>query len=81
MVGNRHGLEVDIFQAANVDRSHAIALRIGALAEGMYAADRTESMLDYVLIEGIGAHVLLRRHEMQARARDEPHEGTLALTN
>ena len=76
-----YGCKIDVFQAANVDRGHAIALGIAALAIGVDAADRTEHVLDGVLVEGVAGGVLLGREQLQLVAGNEPEQRTLALAD
>ncbi len=53
-------------------------LGIDGLAERMDAAGRAEAVLDQVPVEGVGAHLLLGRAQLQLFAGHEPHEGALA---
>jgi hypothetical protein len=55
---DRNAFQVDSFEAANIDRAHAIALGIDAFAIGVNAAGLAKAVFDNVLIEGIGADVL-----------------------
>jgi len=80
-MGDRHRREVNAFEAPDVDRGHAVSLGIDPLTVRMNAANRTEAVLDYVLVEGIRARVLLRRQQAQILAGDEPQQGTLALAH
>src|SRR5688500_13832457 len=72
------GHQVHCFQAADIDRRHRLARRIFCLGEGMNAAARAESMLDGVLVEGIGAHLLFGSEQAQPVARHEPEKRALA---
>src|SRR5688572_15705276 len=75
---DRKLLEIDALEAAGVDRRHALARRIDALAEGMDAAGRAEMMLDDVLVERVDLGVLLGSEETEVLARHEPEERSLA---
>src|SRR5688572_25658578 len=44
----------------------------------MHAADRAEVMLDEVLVEGVGAHLRVRREQPEFLARREPQQRALA---
>lgn len=73
--------QVNSFQAPEIDRSHPIAFRIGALGVRMYAAGGAKAMFDYVPVERIGAGVFFRREEAELLPRDEPQQRAFALAN
>jgi hypothetical protein len=74
-------LELDAFEATDVDCSYDIAIGIDALAVGMHATLGTEAVFDGVLVERVSAGVLVWRQKPQLVARDEPHERALALAD
>src|SRR5690606_6300529 len=78
---DRYRVEVDVLEAADVDRRRALALRIRAFGERMNAADEAEAMLDRLAVEKIRAQVLDRRQEPQPLARHEPQERALAAAH
>ena len=81
VVLNRNGLQIDAVDAANVDCDHCIAFRICAFAKWMNAADRTESVLDSVLVECVCAGRAFRRKKMEFLWRHEPQQRALALAD
>lgn len=71
---HRHGAQVDVFQAADVDGRHGGAVRSLAFTEGMHAAGGTEVMLDHMLVEGIGGQRGVRVVQLQLVAGHEPQQ-------
>jgi hypothetical protein len=61
---NRNRFQIDIFQTANVDSRHTVALRINTFAKRMDAACIAKSMLDHMLVERVGTERLLRRQKL-----------------
>jgi len=64
--------QIDVLEAANVDRRHRVSRGLPTLAEGRAAAGGTEAMPDGVRVEGIGGEMLLALNHGQGNAR---HEG------
>src|ERR1700761_7524931 len=56
-----HRLQIDAFQATDIDGGHRVALRVGGLREGMDAAGLAEPMFNLVLVEEVSAHVVVFR--------------------
>ena len=56
VVHDRYAGEIDVFETADIDGRHVVALRIGAFAIRVHAAHRAEAVLDDVLVEGEGVH-------------------------
>src|SRR6266850_3295432 len=69
--------KLDAFEAARIHCRHLVAFRIGGFAERVDAAIGAEAVLDGVLVEQVGAQILLRRQQMQFLARNEPHKHSL----
>src|SRR5262245_17054731 len=74
-------VEVDVLEAADVDRRARLAVRPDTLAERMHAAIRAEAVLDDVAVERVRRHVALGRQQLELLARHEPHDGALALAD
>ena len=70
----RYGRKVDSVDAAQVDRGHAVALRVRAFAVWMDAAGGAEAMLDRMLVEGVGAGGVFRGEQGESVAGDEPEQ-------
>jgi hypothetical protein len=51
-------LEIYAVQAANIDQSHFGSAPYTASAEGLTATDRTELVLDQMLVEGVRGELL-----------------------
>jgi hypothetical protein len=66
---DRHRGQLDAFQAAQIDRGHAIALRVRPLAIRMDPAHRAEAVPDHVLVEQVGVGVVFRRQQPQRLVR------------
>src|SRR5579862_616081 len=77
----RDTFELDPLQTPNVDGGRAHSFGIGTLAVWMDAADRTVAMLDCMLVEQVGAGVLLGREQSQFVAWHKPHDRALALAH
>src|SRR5262249_30268821 len=75
---DRERAQVDIGQAAHVDRNRIRAALVPAEGEGRAAALRAELMPDDVLVEGVFAERRLRGLEPQRRAGREPQQEPLA---
>src|SRR5207245_11334000 len=58
---HRDRVQIDAFEATNVDGGHRVALRVGGQREWMDAASLAEPMLDAMLVEEVSAHVLVCR--------------------
>src|SRR3977135_1126808 len=69
--------KLDAFEAARIHCRNLVAFRIGGFAERVDAAIGAEAVLDGVLVEQVGAQILLRRQQMQFLARNEPHKHSL----
>lgn len=75
---HRHFFQVDIFQAADIDRGRRVAFGIRTFGIGMDAAHWAEAVLDDVLVECMGADVFFGREQLQLVTGCEPQKGTLA---
>ena len=75
---DRNGVEVDAFEAPDVDGSHVIAFRVHALGVRMNPAGRAGPMLDDVLVERIRRRAAFRCQETKLAPRHEPQPRTLA---
>lgn len=78
---NRNALQVDSFEAANVDRGNRIALWIDAFPVRVNAASSAKAVLDHVLVERVCADVLFRAEQAQLLARHKPEKRSLAGTH
>ncbi len=78
---HRDAVKREALDAADVQRRHALPLRVDALAVNMYAAYGAEAMLDDVVVEGVGACSVFRRFELHLLARHEPQQRALALAD
>src|SRR5688572_15580582 len=81
VVVHRDRVQVDVLQAAHVDRGHRLALRVDALAERMDAAGRAEAVLDDVAVEGVGGQRVGAAGDLQPGAGHEPQQRALALAH
>jgi hypothetical protein len=66
------GRQIDVFYAAKIDRRHADAHWINASAVRVDPAGRTETMLDDVLVELVGAGCLLWGLQLKLLSRNKP---------
>src|SRR5699024_2571229 len=64
--------------AAYIHRRHFGSRRIRAETDGCAAARLAEVVLNYVLVEGIGAEFIFGGQQTQLRARHEPQQIALA---
>ena len=74
----RNGCKVNVFEAANIDCSHSIPLRIDAFAIRMNPTRLAETVLYDVFVERVRTKTFFRCEQAQLIARQEPQEGTLA---
>src|SRR5438093_756613 len=77
-MADRERREIDALETANVDRGHAISLWIGSFAEGVDSAGVTEPVPNHVLVEHVGAQILLGREQAELVAGNEPHQRPFA---
>src|SRR5690606_30347437 len=77
----RYRIDIEIFEAAKIDRHGGLAIRGDAFGERVHAAFGAELMLDAVLVERIGLEVLGRRQEPHLIARRKPQQRSLALAD
>jgi hypothetical protein len=75
---NRNAIQIDSFEAANIDCGYPIAPRIGAFAVGVNAACPAKAVLDHVLVESVRADVPIRCEHAQLFAGHEPQERSFA---
>lgn len=66
--------QIKVGQAAQVYRSHFCAVAVSAFAEGGDAADCAKVVRQFVMIEAVGAHAVLRALQHQCRARNESQQ-------
>jgi hypothetical protein len=66
---NRNAVQVDSFEAANIDCGHPVALWIGAFSVRVNTARLAKAVLDNVLVERVRADVLFRCEHVQLFAR------------
>jgi len=78
---NRNGLEVDSFEAANIDCGDPVALWIGAFSVRVNAARPAKAVLDNALVEHVRADVLFRCEQAQLVARHKPQQRSFAGTH
>jgi hypothetical protein len=78
---NRHTVQVNSFEAANIDCSHPIALWIGALSVRVNTTGLAKAVLDNMFVEGVRAKVLFRCEQVQLVARHEPQKRPFAGTH
>jgi hypothetical protein len=71
---HRDVFQIDIFEAANIDRGHSIPLRINAFSVGVNAARPAKAVLDNVLVECVRADLPFRCEQAQLFAGHEPEE-------
>jgi hypothetical protein len=75
---NRHALQVDSFEAANIDRSRRAAFGIDSFRVWVNATGGAKAMFDNVLVESVRADVCFRCEQVQLIPRDKPEERSFA---
>src|SRR6266403_6139370 len=78
---NWNALQINSFEAANIDCGHPIALWIGPFSVGMNAAGLAKAVLDDVLVEGVRADILFRCEHVQLFPWHKPQERSFAGTH
>jgi hypothetical protein len=78
---NRNALQVNAFEAANIDCRHPIALWIGAFSVRVNATCPAKAVLDNVLVESVRAAVLFGCEQVQPIARHKPQERSFTGTD
>jgi hypothetical protein len=78
---NRNAIELDPFEAANIDGSHGFSGLVARLGVGVNTADGAEVVFDGVLVERVGAGVFVGGEQTKVFPGDEPQERTLALAD
>ena len=73
-VRDGYGGQFDTFQAADVHGSNRVALGIRSLCVRVDPAIGAEAMPDRMLVESVGARVLLWREKAQLVARHKPEQ-------
>src|SRR5262245_38463937 len=71
---HRNLLDVEVFQAADVDRGHRVAGAILAPGKRLDAAMLAEAVLDDVLVERIGSEIRLAAQQREFFPRGEPQQ-------
>src|SRR3977135_95899 len=76
-----HALELadlDVFEAACVDRRRRISRRVGAQAEGLTAAGGAKAVLDHMLVEEVGRQLAVGGLQGHCLPRNERPQRALA---
>src|SRR5581483_10478797 len=68
---HRQPVEIDVVDAAGVDRDHFRAVGPLATGERLYAAGRAEQVMDIVAVELVFGHRTFALQELEVRCRHE----------
>ena len=74
---NRHTVQINSFEAANINCSRPIALWIGALSVRVNATGLAKAVLDNMFVEGVRAKVLFRCEQVQLGRAAQTTKATL----
>jgi hypothetical protein len=69
---HRDSVQVDAFEAANIDRRYPIAILIGSFSIRVNAAVCAKAMLDNVLVKSVSGDIFLAGEQTEPVARHEP---------
>jgi hypothetical protein len=78
---NRNTCQVDFFEAANINGGDPISFWIDAFSVRVNAARPAKAVLDDVLVERVGADVLIRCKQPQLFPGDKPQKRSFARTH
>jgi hypothetical protein len=76
-----NALQINSFDAANIDCGHPIAFGIDPFTVGMNSAGLAKAVLDDVLVEGVRADILFRCEHVQLFPWHKPQERSFAGTH